>query len=372
MTAGDGRHRPRRTRAFVLSHLVSLLLVNQGPVLPEPALAHSRVRCRCRQVFTRSTPPRWEGCRPASRGCVLELMTCRHHMRRERLVSNASRARCDPFDCHFLRSCDRLLREPGVRIQDARRVEGCLQSSLQIQAGPADSASDPGRLVIPTPCSPLIVPPSLDGRANQFVGGVMQRRRRAAVSTDALATLRTADAGCRHRHARPRRRPGHAGGRSPRSPPASAPAPTVGRRRPRRPASDRTSRPVRPPQAEVPLGACVIEMLDVPTGSGQRAGDGVDLRIGAVPVGLGDQQCGTSPKQVGALGAVDARQRPRIQQFQHAGLCARGNDAGHTGGGCGDRGKERHRCSGPDRPRPNLRSPRPRHPACPPRRRTAR
>jgi hypothetical protein len=28
-----------------------------------------------RQVFTRSTPPRWEGCRPTSRGCALELMT---------------------------------------------------------------------------------------------------------------------------------------------------------------------------------------------------------------------------------------------------------------------------------------------------------
>lgn len=28
------------------------------------------------QVLTRSTPPRWEGCRPASRGCALELVTC--------------------------------------------------------------------------------------------------------------------------------------------------------------------------------------------------------------------------------------------------------------------------------------------------------
>ncbi len=31
------------------------------------------VRC---QVFTRGTPPRKEGCRSASRGCVLTLMTC--------------------------------------------------------------------------------------------------------------------------------------------------------------------------------------------------------------------------------------------------------------------------------------------------------
>ena len=28
------------------------------------------------QVFTRGTPPRMEGCRPASRGLALALMTC--------------------------------------------------------------------------------------------------------------------------------------------------------------------------------------------------------------------------------------------------------------------------------------------------------
>jgi len=28
------------------------------------------------RVITRGTPPRVEGCRPASRGCALELMTC--------------------------------------------------------------------------------------------------------------------------------------------------------------------------------------------------------------------------------------------------------------------------------------------------------
>ena len=39
----------------------------------EPALADP-VNGIC-QVFTRSTPPRWEGCRPASRGYVLELVT---------------------------------------------------------------------------------------------------------------------------------------------------------------------------------------------------------------------------------------------------------------------------------------------------------
>ena len=39
----------------------------------EPALADP-ANGIC-QVLTRSTPPRWEGCRPASRGCALELMT---------------------------------------------------------------------------------------------------------------------------------------------------------------------------------------------------------------------------------------------------------------------------------------------------------
>src|SRR6478752_4424532 len=40
----------------------------------EPALANPVDGIR--QVLTRSTPPRWEGCRPTSRGCVLELVTC--------------------------------------------------------------------------------------------------------------------------------------------------------------------------------------------------------------------------------------------------------------------------------------------------------
>ena len=70
------------------------------------------------------------------------------------------------------------------------------------------------------------------------------------------------------------------------------------------------------------VGACFVEMLDDTTSRGQRTGDGIELRVGAVPVGLGDQQCGTSPTQVGALGAVDARQRPASSSSSTLG-CAR-------------------------------------------------
>ena len=41
--------------------------LSTGPRLPQ--------RLHCGQVLTRSTPPRWEGCRPASRGLTLALMT---------------------------------------------------------------------------------------------------------------------------------------------------------------------------------------------------------------------------------------------------------------------------------------------------------
>ena len=47
-----------------------------GPVTADPRLP--RNRCWLRNlVITRGTPPRLEGCRPASRGLTLALMTCR-------------------------------------------------------------------------------------------------------------------------------------------------------------------------------------------------------------------------------------------------------------------------------------------------------
>ena len=68
-----------------------------------------------------------------------------------------------------------------------------------------------------------------------------------------------------------------------------------------------------------------------------------------------------------------ARQRAGVQQFQHAGLCARAQRCRSHRRRLRRRGKERHRGAGLHRPRPQAaRWPRPRRRACPPSRRTAR
>jgi len=54
------------------AHHVSLS--TQGPVTADPRLPDSRLWL-LNLVITRGTPPRLEGCRPASRGLVLALMT---------------------------------------------------------------------------------------------------------------------------------------------------------------------------------------------------------------------------------------------------------------------------------------------------------
>src|ERR1700746_399929 len=46
----------------------------RGPVMPDPRLPDSRLWL-LNLVITRGTPPRLEGCRPASRGLALALMT---------------------------------------------------------------------------------------------------------------------------------------------------------------------------------------------------------------------------------------------------------------------------------------------------------
>src|ERR1700741_5191905 len=46
----------------------------RGPVTPDPRLPDSRLWL-LNLVITRGTPPRLEGCRPASRGLALALMT---------------------------------------------------------------------------------------------------------------------------------------------------------------------------------------------------------------------------------------------------------------------------------------------------------
>jgi hypothetical protein len=46
----------------------------QGPVMADPRLPDSPLRL-LNPVITRGTPPRLEGCRPASRGLTLALMT---------------------------------------------------------------------------------------------------------------------------------------------------------------------------------------------------------------------------------------------------------------------------------------------------------
>ncbi len=53
-------------------HQVSLSV--WGPVPSDPRLPCSRERL-LNLVITRGTPPRLEGCRPASRGLMLTLMT---------------------------------------------------------------------------------------------------------------------------------------------------------------------------------------------------------------------------------------------------------------------------------------------------------
>ena len=55
-------------------HHVSLS--GQGPVMADPRLPDSRLWL-LNLVITRGTPPRLEGCRPASRGLTLALMTDR-------------------------------------------------------------------------------------------------------------------------------------------------------------------------------------------------------------------------------------------------------------------------------------------------------
>ena len=54
------------------AHHVSPL--SQGSVMADPRLPRSRFRL-LDLVITRGTPPRLEGCRPASRGLALALMT---------------------------------------------------------------------------------------------------------------------------------------------------------------------------------------------------------------------------------------------------------------------------------------------------------
>jgi hypothetical protein len=49
-------------------------LSTQGPVMADPRLPDSRLGL-LNLVITRGTPPRLEGCRPASRGFALALMT---------------------------------------------------------------------------------------------------------------------------------------------------------------------------------------------------------------------------------------------------------------------------------------------------------
>jgi hypothetical protein len=58
--------------SLVTAHHVSLS--TQGPITEDPRLPRSRVWLLNR-VITRGTPPRLEGCRPASRGLTLALMT---------------------------------------------------------------------------------------------------------------------------------------------------------------------------------------------------------------------------------------------------------------------------------------------------------
>jgi hypothetical protein len=53
---------------------ITFSLSTQGPVMADPRLPDSRLWL-LNLVITRGTPPRLEGCRPASRGLSLALMT---------------------------------------------------------------------------------------------------------------------------------------------------------------------------------------------------------------------------------------------------------------------------------------------------------
>jgi hypothetical protein len=53
---------------------ITLSPLLQGPVMADPRLPRSRLWL-LDLVITRGTPPRLEGCRPASRGLALALMT---------------------------------------------------------------------------------------------------------------------------------------------------------------------------------------------------------------------------------------------------------------------------------------------------------
>ncbi len=72
-----GFERPMRGRIGVGAIAVGaheLSPSGQGPVMADPRLPRSR-RWLLNLVITRGTPPRLEGCRPASRGLTLALMT---------------------------------------------------------------------------------------------------------------------------------------------------------------------------------------------------------------------------------------------------------------------------------------------------------
>jgi hypothetical protein len=71
------------------AHHVSLS--TQGPITADPRLPRSRVWLLNR-VITRGTPPRLEGCRPASRGLTLALMTGSKLIACHRLDANGTGA----------------------------------------------------------------------------------------------------------------------------------------------------------------------------------------------------------------------------------------------------------------------------------------
>jgi len=62
----------------------------QGPVMADPRLPDSRFWL-LNLVITRGTPPRLEGCRPASRGLTLALMTDSKPSALHRVDANSDR-----------------------------------------------------------------------------------------------------------------------------------------------------------------------------------------------------------------------------------------------------------------------------------------
>ncbi len=155
----------------------------------EPALAAGRVARR--RVVTRSTPPRWEGCRPASRGLTLELMTVSSAYGRDVFSSNGSAvaypspgrpARCAVQDAARVEDgpragaaatgCAHRVRRVGHFAsppRTSRHVCGAQGALRCRKVRPHDAKSrrtpeHPGppsqrRLAIPTPCSQVIVRP---------------------------------------------------------------------------------------------------------------------------------------------------------------------------------------------------------------------